>query len=136
MARRSLSARTSSHASRREERLLKLWLALLCFAELADLVTTHADRIRGGIEVNQVSAFTLDVGGSGLYWTLKLGLVLVMGAVVMLALRFARNFPDRRARVVKAWVARSIQLSVLVLTVSSIGNVVVLMTLGRGDLGL
>ncbi|MGH2976661.1 MAG: hypothetical protein ACRDLL_17625 [Solirubrobacterales bacterium] len=116
--------------SRRSEttdaRLLKYWLGLLCLAELADLVTTRADRLGGGIEANQVSAFALAVGGPGLFWSLKLALVLAMAAVVLLALHFARSFPGRRAHLLQACVARSLQLCVLLLSVAALGNVGVL----------
>ncbi|MGH7764321.1 MAG: hypothetical protein ACREOM_07895 [Candidatus Dormibacteraceae bacterium] len=113
---------------------LKLWLGLLCLAELADLVTTRADRLRGGIEANQVSAFTLAVGGPGLYWGLKLSLVIAMVAVVLLAVHFARSFPGKRARLVQAWITRSMQLCVLTLTFASLGNVVVLALASQGGL--
>jgi hypothetical protein len=32
---------------------LPLWIGLLFLAELADLITTHADRARGGMEANR-----------------------------------------------------------------------------------
>jgi hypothetical protein len=122
----ALSAMDDPQQGREHARQLKLWLGLLCFAELADLMTTHADRVRGGVEANQVSAFTLAVGGPGLYWGLKLGLVLAMAVVVVLALHFARNFPGRRAKLIQNWIERSIQVCVVTLTIAAIGNVVVL----------
>lgn len=107
-------------------RELKVWLVLLCLAELADLVTTRADRLHGGIEANQVAAFTLGVGGPGLFWVLKLGLVLAMAATVLLAVRLSREFPAGRAGIVHRYVARSIQVCVLILTAGAIANLKVL----------
>lgn len=104
----------------------KLWLLLLGLAELADLITTRADRLQGGIEANHVAAFTFGVGGPALFWGLKLSLVLAMAVVVMLAIRFARSFPGRRARIVRMAVARGLMVSVLLLTISALGNLVVL----------
>jgi predicted small integral membrane protein len=105
---------------------LKLWLLLLGLAELADLITTRADRLLGGIEANHVSAFALGAGGPMLFWGLKLCLVLAMAVAVMLAIRFARAVHDRRAQIVKVTVARGLQVCVLVLTVAALGNVTVL----------
>lgn len=115
-----------SEAAVGHARLLTVWLVLLCLAELADLVTTRADRLQGGIEANQVAAFALGIGGPGLFWMLKLSLVLAMAATVLLALRLSRGFPAGRAAIVRRYVARSIQLCVLILTVAAIGNLMVL----------
>ena len=107
-------------------RLLKVWLVLLCLAELADLITTRADRLHGAIEANQVAAFTLGVGGPGLFWVLKLGLVLLMAATVLLSVRLSRELPAGRAGILHRYVARSIQLCVLILTVAATANLMVL----------
>lgn len=107
-------------------RLLKVWLVLLCLAELADLVTTRADRLHGGIEANQVAAFTLGVGGPGFFWVLKLGLVLAMAGTVLLAVRLSRGLSAGRAGIVQRYIARSLQLCVLILTVAAIANLGVL----------
>lgn len=114
------------HAAAGVARELKVWLVLLCLAELADLVTTRADRLRGGIEANQVAAFAFGVGGPGLFWVLKLGLVLAMAATVLLAVRLSRQLPAGRAGIVHRYVARSIQICVLILTVAAIANLMVL----------
>lgn len=105
---------------------LTVWLVMLGLAELADLMTTHADRLQGGIEANQVAAFTLGVGGPALFWGLKLSLVIAMAVVVLLAIRFGRSFPGRRARIIQSTVARGLQVCVLLLTLSALGNLVVL----------
>lgn len=107
-------------------RLLKVWLVLLCLAELADLVTTRADRLHGGIEANQVAALAFTIGGPGLFWVVKLGLVLAMAATVLFALKLSRGLPAGRAGIVRRYVARSIQLCVFILTVAAIGNLTVL----------
>ncbi len=107
-------------------RQLKVWLVLLCLAELADLITTRADRLHGGIEVNQVAVFTFGVGGPGLFWVLKLGLVVVMAAIALLAMRVAREIPAGRARIVQRYTARSIQICALILTAAATANLGVL----------
>lgn len=111
---------------------LKFWLLLLGLAEIADLMTTHADRLRGGIEANQVSAFVLGVGGPPLFWALKLGLVLVMALIVLLSIRIVYSFPGRRAGIVQVAVARGLQVCVLLLTFSALGNIAVLASLSPG----
>lgn len=111
---------------------LKFWLLLLSLAEFADLMTTRADRLQGGIEANQVSAFVLGVGGPQLYWGLKLGLVLAMALVVLLAIHIVHSFPGRRAGIVQVAIARGLQVCVLLLTVSALGNLVVLASLVPG----
>ena len=107
-------------------RQLKVWLVLLCLAELADLITTRADRLHGGIEVNQVAAFTLGVGGPGLFWALKLGLVVAMAAIALLAVHVAPEFPAGRARILQCYTARSIQICELILTAAATANLGVL----------
>ena len=111
---------------------LKFWLLLLSLAEFADLMTTRADRLQGGIEANQVSAFVLGIGGPPLYWALKLGLVLAMALIVLLTIHIVYSFPGRRAGIVQAVVARGLQVCVLFLTVSALGNMVVLASLFPG----
>ena len=121
------SARAEArHRAGDHARHLKVWLVLLCLAELADLMTTRADRLQGGIEVNQLAAFTLGVGGAALFWAMKLSLVLAMAAIVLLAVRLAREFPAGRARIVRGYVARSIQVCVLLLATAAISNLAVL----------
>lgn len=114
------------HSGAFHARQMKVWLLLLCLAELADLVTTRADRLHGGIEANQVVAFTFGVGGPGLFWVLKLSVVAAMAGVVLLAWRLACELPAGRATVVRRYVARSIQACVLILTVAAVSNLSVL----------
>ena len=114
------------HSASAGLRGLKLWLLLLGMAELADLITTRADRLHGGIEANQFAAFTLGVGGPGLFWAVKLSVVVAMAAIVVLAVRRAREFPPRRANLIRGYVARSIQICALILTAAAMANLMVL----------
>lgn len=103
-------------------RLLMVWVGLLGMAQMADLITTEVDRLRGGIEANQFAAFVLMVGGAGLFLVLKLAVVLGMAAAVLIALRFRRNHPGERAERCLDIVARTLQVSVVLLTVTAVGN--------------
>ncbi len=110
----------------RQSRRLAVWLGLLGLAELTDLVTTHADRLKGGAEANGVAWFAMATGGPGFFWTIKLVLVAAMAALVLLVIRFGRSSPGHRAAVASRFTTRALQLCVVALTISSIGNLAVL----------
>ena len=103
-------------------RFLMIWVGLLAAAQLTDLVTTEMDRLRGGIEANQFAAFVLMVGGAGLFLTLKLAVVAGMGAAALVALRYRRKHPGERAERCLDVVARTLQGSVALLTVTALSN--------------
>jgi len=103
-------------------RLLTVWIGLLAAAQIADLVTTEVDRVGGGIEINQFAAFVLGVGGAGLFLVLKLAVVAGMAVAVIVALRFRRNHPGERAEWCLEVVARTLQGSVLLVTLTAVGN--------------
>ncbi|TMD89989.1 MAG: hypothetical protein E6I73_09370 [Chloroflexi bacterium] len=108
--------------SRYGGRLLMLWVGLLGLAQIADLVTTEVDRLAGGVETNQFAAFVLMVGGAGLFLVLKLMVVAGMAVAVLIALRYRRNHPGERAERCLDIVARTLQGSVVLLTVTAVGN--------------
>lgn len=118
------------------ERRLAIWICLLYLAELADLITTHADRARGGVEANQFAAWTLEAGGPVLFWALKLGLVVAMGCVVLRALRLRRLCPGGRAEVTLNWVERGLQACALALTLVAVSNLAVLAQLPAAHSGM
>ena len=89
---------------------------------MADVITTQADTFRGGVEANHAAAFILQVGGVGLFWVLKLVLVLGMVAAVSLAFRYRQRHPGRHAELCVSLVARTIQVCVLLLTIAVLGN--------------
>jgi hypothetical protein len=99
-----------------------VWVGLLAVAQLADLITTEADRLRGGIETNQFAAFILLVGGPGLFLIVKLAVVLGMAAAALIALRYRKDYPGERAERCLDIVARTLQGSVVLLTVTAINN--------------
>lgn len=103
-------------------RLLAVWVGLLGVAQLADLITTEVDRLLGGIETNHFAAFIMTVGGPGLFLALKLLVVLGMAAAVFVALHYRRNHPGERAERCVDVVARTLQGSVVLLTVTALGN--------------
>lgn len=103
-------------------RLLMIWVGLLGAAQIADLITTEVDRVAGGIETNQFAEFVLSVGGAGLFLALKLMVVAGMAVAVIVALRFRRNHPGQRAERCLEVVARTLQGSVVLLTVTAVGN--------------
>ena len=51
---------------RYDRKSLTLWLALLAIAQMADVITTQADTLRGGIEANHTAdirmAWWLEIG--------------------------------------------------------------------------
>jgi hypothetical protein len=89
---------------------------------MADVITTQADTLRGGIEANQFASFVLDVGGPGLFWVMKSLLVVGMALVVWLAVRFGRQYPGERAQLCLKLVARTMQCCVVLLTITVLGN--------------
>lgn len=99
-----------------------VWVGMLGMAQIADLVTTEVDRMAGGIETNQFAAFVLMVGGAGLFLLLKLAVVAGMGVAVFIALRYRRNHPGERAETCLDIVARTLQGSVVLLTLTAAGN--------------
>jgi hypothetical protein len=99
-----------------------IWVGLLGVAQMADVITTEVDRVRGGVETNQFAAFVLQVGGPGLFMLLKLGVVLGMAIAAYIALRYRRHHPGERAERCLDIVARTLQGSVVLLTVTAIGN--------------
>ncbi|OLE78101.1 MAG: hypothetical protein AUG06_11565 [Actinobacteria bacterium 13_1_20CM_2_65_11] len=102
--------------------MLMLWVGLLAVAQIADLITTEADRLRGGVETNEFAAFVLLVGGPGLFLILKLAVVVGMAAAVLIALRYRQDYPGERAERCLDIVARTLQGSVVLLTVTAINN--------------
>lgn len=109
-------------SARRDRRSLIIWLALLAQAQMADVITTQADTVRGGVEANHTAAFIMQVGGLGLFWMLKLMLVLGMALAVSLAFRYRERHPGRPAELCVGLVARTIQLCVVLLTLTVLGN--------------
>jgi hypothetical protein len=99
-----------------------VWVGLLGTAEIADLVTTEVDRLGGGIETNQFAAFVLMVGGPGLFLALKLAVVAGMAIAVLVALRYRRSHPGERAERCLDIVARTLQGSVVLLTLTALVN--------------
>jgi hypothetical protein len=116
------SKATASRAARHDRRSLTIWLALLAQAQMADVITTQADTFRGGVEANQTAAFILHVGGPGLFWVLKLLLVIGMGLAMSLAFRYRERHPGRHAELCVGLVARTMQFCVLLLTLAVLGN--------------
>ena len=111
-----------SSTARYDSRFFLIWLSLLAQAQMADVITTQADSIRGGVEANEFAAFILQVGGPGLFWVMKLLLVAGMAAAVFLAVRFRTYNPGDRAELCLEMVARTIQCCVLLLTITVLGN--------------
>jgi hypothetical protein len=105
-----------------DRRSLTIWLALLAQAQMADVITTQADTFRGGVEANQTAAVIMQVGGPGLFWVLKLLLVLGMAVAVSLAFRYRERHPGRHAELCVSLVARTMQFCVLLLTLAVLGN--------------
>ena len=103
------------------------WIGLLGLAQLADLLTTQADMARGGVEANWVAAGLLAVGGLGLLWVVKLGLVAAMGTAALLTARYRGTEQDGLpAGLVEALVWRGIQVCVVVLAVTAVHNAMIL----------
>ncbi|MEA2644443.1 MAG: hypothetical protein QOG08_1469 [Chloroflexota bacterium] len=119
---RSAAPGEASAALRHDRRSLTIWLALLAQAQMADVITTQADTFRGGVEANQTAAFIMQVGGAGLFCVLKIMLVLGMAAAVSLAFRYRERHPGRHAELCVGLVARTIQVCVLLLTLTVLGN--------------
>jgi hypothetical protein len=109
-------------ASRYDRRSLTIWLALLAQAQMADVITTQADTFRGGVEANHTAAFIMQVGGLGLFWVLKLMLVVGMAFAVSLAFRYRQRHPGRHAELCVGLVARTMQFCVVLLTLAVLGN--------------
>lgn len=103
-------------------RFLVIWVGLLAAAQCTDLVTTELNRWSGGIEANEFAAFVLMVGGAGLFLTLKLAVVAGMGAAALVALRYRHRHPGERAERCLDVVARTLQGSVALLTVTALSN--------------
>lgn len=101
---------------------LTLWVILLAIAQMADVITTQADTLRGGIEASHTSALIMNVGGPGLFGALKLSLVLGMALAGTLALRYRARNPGRYGELCVGVVARTIQLCVVLLTLAVLGN--------------
>jgi hypothetical protein len=116
------SGASATQVARHDRRSLTIWVALLAQAQMADVITTQADTFRGGIEANHAAAFIMQVGGLGLFWVLKLLLVLGMALAVSLAFRYRDRHPGRNAELCVGLVARTIQLCVVVLTITVLGN--------------
>jgi hypothetical protein len=108
--------------ARHDRKSLTLWLALLAIAQMADVITTQADSLRGGIEANQTAVLIMNVGGLGLFGALKLALVLGMALAVTLAVRYRASNPGRHGELCVGVVARTIQLCVGLLTLAVLGN--------------
>ena len=107
---------------RHDRRSLTIWLALMAQAQMADVITTQADTFRGGVEANEAAAFILQVGGPGLFWFLKLLLVLGMALAAALAFRYRDRHPGSHSELCVSLVARTIQFCVLLLTLTVLGN--------------
>jgi hypothetical protein len=116
-------------------RLLMVWVGLLAFAQFADVITTEVDRLRGGVETNRFAAFVLMVGGPGLFLTLKLAVVVGMAVAVLIALRYRQNHPGERAERCLDFLARTLQGSVVLLTVTDLGNAHVFMQIAASAAG-
>ena len=99
-----------------------VWVGMLALAQIADLVTTEVDRLGGGVETNQFAAFILMVGGAGLFLLLKLTVVAGMAVAVVISLRYRQNHPGERAERCLDIVARTLQGSVILLTLTAVGN--------------
>ena len=104
---------------------IALWMLMLGLGQLADLLTTQAAMARGAVEANSVAAGLLNTGGLGLLWAVKASLVLAMGLAVLLVRRYWLG-PERRGRVAGSLVWRGLQLSVVVLALTSVHNLSVI----------
>ena len=112
----------SAQSTRYDRRSMTIWLALLGQAQMADVITTQADTFRGGIEANHTAALIMQVGGVGLFWVLKVVLVLGMALAVALAFRYRERHPGRHAELCLGLVARTTQVCVMLLTMAVLGN--------------
>lgn len=112
-----------------------IWVGLLAIAQFADVITTEVDRLQGGIETNRFAAFILLVGGPGLFLVLKLAVVLGMAIAVLIALRYRQNHPGERAERCMDFLARTLQGSVLLLTITDVGNAHVFMQIAASATG-
>lgn len=103
------------------------WIGLLGLAQLADLLTTQADMAHGGVEANWVAAGLLALGGLGLLWAVKLGLVAAMAGATLLTAR-CRDEAEAGlpAGLAETLVWRGIQVCVAVLAVTAVHNVAIL----------
>jgi uncharacterized protein DUF5658 len=104
---------------------IALWMLMLSLGQLADLLTTQAAMARGAVEANSVAASLLSTGGLGLLWVVKGSLVLAMGIAVLLVRRYWLG-TERRAQVAGSLVWRGLQLSVVVLALTSVHNLSVI----------
>lgn len=102
-----------------------LWMLMLSLGQLADLLTTQAAMARGAVEANSVAAGLLDTGGLGLLWAVKAILVVAMGLAVLLVRRYWLS-PESRGRLAGSVVWRGLQLSVVVLALTSVHNLSVI----------
>jgi hypothetical protein len=105
------------------------WLALFGAAQTADIITTAAGRARGAIEAMPISGSLLNEGGLALLITVKLALVVAIGAALVLAWHWARQ-QRPRARLVFRLVLTGTQVVTVVLAVISLQNAILLGTLG------
>jgi hypothetical protein len=106
-------------------RQLSFWFVLLFLAQMADVATTAMGLTRGAVEGNWIAASLLDRGGLTLFWGTKLLIALLMGATVLMVMRYARLYPGRRALVLNRVLWVGLQLGVFVLTLAALNNLAV-----------
>jgi hypothetical protein len=94
---------------------------LFALTQSIDVLTTAIDRSRGAVEAEPVSDWLLTQQGLFAFWALKLSLVVAAGAVLLLAIRMARNGGPAARRVYRV-VILAVQVVTTLLAVVSLQN--------------
>jgi hypothetical protein len=105
-----------------------IWLVLFALSQSTDAVTTAIDRSRGAIEAMPASAWLLASGGPVRFWTLKLLLVVAIGAALLLATRWLRRDVPGAARLYRL-VLLATQIGTVIAAVVSLQNALLASTL-------
>jgi hypothetical protein len=116
---------------KRSGRWEAVWVGLLAFAQLTDVVTTWVDLAHGNVEANPRAAAILSLGGIWLFWLSKFALVAALATVMLLARRSLQRAGSLAGdgllvRLPHLVTIRGIQLTVLVLTSISVSNAMLL----------
>jgi hypothetical protein len=98
-----------------------LWVLLFALMQSIDVFTTAIDRAKGAVEAEPLSDWLLTQQGVIGFWVLKLTLVIAVGGVLLVAIRWARSGGTAPRRVYRV-VILAVQVVTTLLAVVSLQN--------------
>jgi hypothetical protein len=98
-----------------------LWVLLFALMQSIDVFTTAIDRSKGAVEAEPLSNWLISQQGVVGFWILKLTLVIAVGGVLLLAVRWARGGGTAARRLYRV-VILAVQVVTTLLAVVSLQN--------------